>query len=202
MLASMADGRTVKAKQVYASSVRLGKFTVEHVECAVMPADFPNAEPLLGLSFLKNFTFKIDNAGGKLVMSKIEQPEKGGSRSGRSESAKKAGENQTVQEPVAAKGNTAQQLAQWLKPAGEQPQAPVTLQSPSGQPVRFLASKPESTESLVKRFGQPDEIVKIPVKAMDHGEAKPLTWKLWTWGTVRILVNDSGTARYYAVSQK
>ena len=46
--ATLADGRVVDAKLVYASSVRLGKFTVEHVECSVMPPDMANAEPLRG----------------------------------------------------------------------------------------------------------------------------------------------------------
>jgi clan AA aspartic protease (TIGR02281 family) len=93
MRASMADGRVVEAKQVFASSVRLGKFAVEHVECAVMPANLPNAEPLLGLSFLKHFTFKIDNASGKLVMARVDQAEKSGPRpAGHPESRKKTGE--------------------------------------------------------------------------------------------------------------
>lgn len=90
---SLADGRTVEAKQVFAPSVRLGKFTVEHIECVVMPADMPNAEPLLGLSFLKHFVVKIDNAGGKLTMSRIDQPERAPPRpASRSAPREKAGE--------------------------------------------------------------------------------------------------------------
>ncbi len=212
MRASMADGRIVEAKQVFASSVRLGKFTVEHVECAVMPADLPNAEPLLGLSFLKHFTFKIDNAGGKLVMSKIEQADKGGPRmASRPEPRKKTGEPQTgkgsddqatVPEPPAASPDTAQQLVQLIKPTDIRPQSALTLPSPSGQPLVFSVCKQEPIESLAKRFGQPDEMVKIPVKMMEGGEARSLTWKLWTWGTVRILVDEHGLTRYYAVTKE
>ena len=35
----LADGHTIKCKVVYAKTVRVGKFTVDHVECGVMPAD-------------------------------------------------------------------------------------------------------------------------------------------------------------------
>jgi aspartyl protease family protein len=69
---TLADGHVVEGKRVYASSVRLGKFTVEHVACAVMPADLPDAEPLLGLSFFEHFTYKIDSAKGRLTMAQIE----------------------------------------------------------------------------------------------------------------------------------
>ncbi len=57
-----------------AESVRVGKFTVENVECAVMPAEAALAGPLLGQTFLKNFAYKIDRAKGKLVMTKLEAP--------------------------------------------------------------------------------------------------------------------------------
>ncbi|MBN2291181.1 MAG: retroviral-like aspartic protease family protein [Pirellulales bacterium] len=72
MQVSLADGRIVTATRKMATKVRVGKFTVENVECAVMPQEFTQAAPLLGLSFFKHFTFKIDNANAKLVMSKVE----------------------------------------------------------------------------------------------------------------------------------
>lgn len=72
MQVSMADGRIVTATRKMAGKVRVGKFTVENVECAVMPQELTQAAPLLGLSFFKHFTFKIDTANAKLVMSKVE----------------------------------------------------------------------------------------------------------------------------------
>lgn len=68
----LADGRIIEARQVFAESVRVGKFTVENVECAVMPKNLPKPAAMLGLSFLEHFTYKIDTANGKLIMSKIE----------------------------------------------------------------------------------------------------------------------------------
>jgi len=74
----MADGKTVEAKQVFAETVRVGKFTVENVECAVMPPELTQAPPLLGLSFLSNFSFKIDTSQAKLIMATIESPDSAG----------------------------------------------------------------------------------------------------------------------------
>jgi len=77
----MADGSTVEAKMVNAASVRVGKFTVENVECAVMPEHLAQAAPLLGQSFFRHFSFKLDPEKSKLVMSRIEAPDKESGRS-------------------------------------------------------------------------------------------------------------------------
>ena len=77
----IADGTVVEGRRVVAESVRVGKFTAEKVECAVLPEQLPGAAPLLGLSFFKHFTYKIDTANSKLVMSKVQaddQPAPGG----------------------------------------------------------------------------------------------------------------------------
>ena len=76
----MADGHTVEGRMIYAEKVRVGKFTAEHVECSVLPPEFSDAAPLLGLSFWRNFTFKIDNEKAKLTMSKVDVPEKTAAR--------------------------------------------------------------------------------------------------------------------------
>jgi len=66
-----ADGSVHEGKLMTLKSVRVGKFTVENVECAVMGADLPNAPPLLGGSFLKYFTYKLVPEAGKLTLSKV-----------------------------------------------------------------------------------------------------------------------------------
>ena len=66
------------AKRVVAETVRVGKFTAKNVECAVMPSGLPASTPLLGLSFFKNFSFKIDSGKGQLIMSQIDASETGG----------------------------------------------------------------------------------------------------------------------------
>ena len=78
---SVADGRQVPAKEVTAKKVRVGKFTVEDVRCCVMPEEFHEAPCLLGLSFMGNFSFKIDTAEGKLIMSQIKESGSSGRQS-------------------------------------------------------------------------------------------------------------------------
>ncbi len=70
-----ADGRNVPAKLTTLRSVRLGKFTVENVECAVLGAEAPNAEALLGMSFLRRFQFRIDTQAGTISLTKLEIPD-------------------------------------------------------------------------------------------------------------------------------
>jgi len=76
----MADGRVVDGKLVLAETIRVGRFTVENVECAIMPREMSEAAPLLGLSFFKHFTFKIDSNDGKLMLAKVDDSGSRGSR--------------------------------------------------------------------------------------------------------------------------
>lgn len=75
LLLVLADGRTVQAKRILISSVRVGKFTVQNVEGAVLPAELTRASALLGMSFLVNFKFDIDPRAGKLSMTRVEGDE-------------------------------------------------------------------------------------------------------------------------------
>ena len=52
-----------------------GKFTVKNVVCIIMPADKKEVAPLLGQSFLKNFTHKFNGEAGTLVLTEVETPE-------------------------------------------------------------------------------------------------------------------------------
>lgn len=69
---SLADGRTVSAKLMKIDSIRLGPFTVEGVECAVLPSQLRDAPPLLGGSFLRHFTYRIEPESQRLTLSQIE----------------------------------------------------------------------------------------------------------------------------------
>ncbi|HWC90171.1 MAG TPA: retropepsin-like aspartic protease, partial [Pirellulales bacterium] len=73
----LADGSIVDGKLIHLHSVRVGKFEVENVECAVLGENYKGAEPLLGMSFLEKFNFKIDPDTRKLTMTKIDEPGKG-----------------------------------------------------------------------------------------------------------------------------
>lgn len=67
----LADGKLVTARRTILKSVRVGQFTVENVECAVLPPDLIAAQPLLGGSFLNQFIYKLDTAKGELHLAKI-----------------------------------------------------------------------------------------------------------------------------------
>lgn len=67
----LADGRPIAAKLVTLSSLRVGTFTVEDVECAVLGPEAVNAEPLLGMSFLGHFTFEVDADAGQLKLVRV-----------------------------------------------------------------------------------------------------------------------------------
>jgi clan AA aspartic protease (TIGR02281 family) len=66
----VADGSVVQARQMTIPSVRVGKFTLNNVVCAVMPADKKDAPLLLGQSFINQFTHRVE--GERLIMTKVE----------------------------------------------------------------------------------------------------------------------------------
>ena len=68
---SLADGRVVEARLVIAKSVRVGKFTVEDVECTVLPAELTNAPPLLGMTFLGNYNCRLNTEAGTMTLTKV-----------------------------------------------------------------------------------------------------------------------------------
>ncbi len=83
-----ADGSTVQAKLVRIDSLTVGKFTEEHVECAVLPGGLKRSVPLLGRSFLRRFTYKIDPDSRKLTLQRLQladEPDKGKAGSGKVE---------------------------------------------------------------------------------------------------------------------
>jgi clan AA aspartic protease (TIGR02281 family) len=71
IILELADGRQIEGRLMKLASVRVGKFIVEDVECAVLGDAATSAEPLLGMSFLEHFKFEIDSAARKLTMVKI-----------------------------------------------------------------------------------------------------------------------------------
>ncbi len=72
---TIADGSTISGKLVILDSVRMGKFTANNVECAVLGPEAVNAPNLLGMSFLGNFKFELDAAQSELKMMTVETQE-------------------------------------------------------------------------------------------------------------------------------
>jgi clan AA aspartic protease (TIGR02281 family) len=75
----LADGRTVEARMARMKALRVGKFSAENVECAVLPEGLEEAVPLLGQTFLQRFSYRIDTDARKLTLWKLDLPtEEGG----------------------------------------------------------------------------------------------------------------------------
>ncbi len=67
----LADGKVVEGKEMMLKSVRVGTFTIENVECAVLPESLIAAEALLGGSFLNHFTYRLDADSGQLHLAQV-----------------------------------------------------------------------------------------------------------------------------------
>ena len=80
ILLTIADGSTITAHLKVIDSVRVGTFTAEKVQCAVLGPEAVNAEPLLGMSFLGEFQFNLDAAEGTLGLTQIESDGAGSRR--------------------------------------------------------------------------------------------------------------------------
>jgi len=71
----LADGSKVKAKYMLLDTVSAQGVEAKNVAAAVLPADVADAkfkDGLLGMSFLKNFVFKVDQKNNKLVLEKAQ----------------------------------------------------------------------------------------------------------------------------------
>jgi aspartyl protease family protein len=67
----MADGREIPGRQMTIKSLRVGKFELDNVECAVLGEDAVAAQPCLGQTFLEAFKYEIDSAAKTLTMVKV-----------------------------------------------------------------------------------------------------------------------------------
>jgi len=70
----LADGRKVEARMIILDNVSVQGSEIEKVEAAVLPEQDNSVlthDGLLGMSFLKKFTFKIDQKNDKLVLEKL-----------------------------------------------------------------------------------------------------------------------------------
>lgn len=74
MKLAVADGREINAKHIYLESVKTQGVEAKRVEAAVMLEGVGGSgigDGLLGMSFLKQFTFQVDYGRRKLVLEKL-----------------------------------------------------------------------------------------------------------------------------------
>lgn len=71
VVCQVADGRSVRGKQVNIREIRVGGARVYNVQAVVLDSgEMGNSPGLLGMSFLDNFVFKIDTEKELLVLQK------------------------------------------------------------------------------------------------------------------------------------
>jgi clan AA aspartic protease (TIGR02281 family) len=66
-----ADGSVDEVHLMIIKSIRLGKFTIENVECVVQRANGRDIDTLLGGTFLRRFVYKMDLSARQLKLSQI-----------------------------------------------------------------------------------------------------------------------------------
>jgi aspartyl protease family protein len=71
----LADGSEVPATLIKLDSVRVGKFTVEDVQCCILGPEARDAPPLLGMSFLGQFKFEVDAQQAELKLVRVDSGE-------------------------------------------------------------------------------------------------------------------------------
>ena len=70
----VADGRQVNAKRIILKSIKVEDVEAQNVEACIMLDDFQGpgfGDGLLGMSFLRNFSFKVDYKERKLTLEKL-----------------------------------------------------------------------------------------------------------------------------------
>lgn len=102
------------------------------------------------------------------------------------------------------KTRTAQLTELLTLPADEaEGQRGLTGQGAGGKPLVFHPAKRGPVKTLQERFGEPDEIRKLPApRPLADAAAEPVTWEAWAWGPVLVLVDETGTTRYFAVREE
>ncbi|MDR3638934.1 MAG: retropepsin-like aspartic protease [Isosphaeraceae bacterium] len=91
----IADGSVVEAKLMTIPSIRVGKFTIQNVQCSVAPADRQDSPLLLGGSFLKHFVYHVKPDAGKLILTKVDTPDDSSAPAPRGKAASKSSRRAT-----------------------------------------------------------------------------------------------------------
>jgi aspartyl protease family protein len=73
VIMQIADGSRFEARRMTLESVRVGEFTADAIECVVLPPEMKDAPPLLGQSFINNFSYQIHPGSNKLTLTALKK---------------------------------------------------------------------------------------------------------------------------------
>ena len=153
---------------MFADRLRVGRFTVENVECGVMLEEYKDAKAaMLGQSFLRHFRHTIDQGRGRWELVSLDGPEH----------AAAAGSDAANIAEATGVGRGADQIRRLLEISGDDQRKTKTAQlSINGTPVTFHAARRHEVEGLRQLFGEPDHVAKVTPKegtewaALDLGQ--------------------------------
>jgi len=93
-----------------------------------------------------------------------------------------------------------QELLDTVRPRPDQGQQQhgLMVSLDGGEPTLFVATRAESIAAVRKKFGDPDkaQFLKGVLPVGQQGAEKEVQWQLWTYGPVRLMVDENGTVRY------
>ncbi|MEM6778976.1 MAG: retropepsin-like aspartic protease [Planctomycetota bacterium] len=67
----LANGQPIAARQMRLPSVRIGEFEAKDVAAVILGPEATNADPLLGMSYLKRFEFELDAPNRELKLLRV-----------------------------------------------------------------------------------------------------------------------------------
>jgi hypothetical protein len=109
-------------------------------------------------------------------------------------------------EPPAADGDPADKILPLLslKPDELKGKAALSIAFNAGDPLLFIPAKEETIESIRKQFGNPKEVQNVQgsLPVGEEGARKEVRWQVWTYGSLKIFVDDTGKVRYFHLGKK
>ena len=74
----------------------------------------------------------------------------------------------------------------------------------AGDPLVFIPAKEEPVENIRKQFGDPKEVQNVQgsLPIGEEGARKDVRWQAWTYGTLKIFVDETGKTRYFHLGKK
>ncbi len=85
-----------------------------------------------------------------------------------------------------------------LKPEELKDKKGLMVSFDGAEPSLFVPTRSESIGEVRKKFGDPDkaQLIKGVLPVGEHEAEKEVQWQLWTYGPVRLMVDENGTVRY------
>ena len=106
-------------------------------------------------------------------------------------------ESPKEQEDTPAEGkDVSEELLRLLTPKPDAPKVEESFRI-EGDPTEFRPSVRGPALTLQRRFGKPGRETVKGILVVE-GKERPVRWQVWTWGSVKVVVDSSKKARFFA----